>query len=64
MEICKHGHDHSIQDVALPLETRRKYHCPDELSVNKHLEGNWKPASLAEAKTAGVAACELCFGKR
>ena len=62
-EICKNGHDHSRQHVAIPLQGGRKYHCPVELSATKHLVGNWKEGSLAEAREAGVPACERCFGR-
>ena len=62
-EICKNGHDHSRQHVAIPLKSGRKYHCPAELSAKKHLMSHWQEGSLAEAREAGVPACELCFGR-
>lgn len=62
-ETRKHGHDYSKEDVAIPLESGRKYHCPSELSSRKHLDGKWERGSLAQALAAGVPACELCFGK-
>jgi hypothetical protein len=61
-EFCKHRHDHSKEPVAVPSEPGRKYHCPSELSANKHLEGNWKEHTLAQAQEKGIQPCQLCFG--
>ena len=47
----------------IPSKDGRKYHCPVELSATKHFVGNWKEGSLAEAREAGVPACERCFGR-
>ena len=61
-DTCKHGHDHSKEDIAIPLESGRKYHCPSEMSPKKHHPDKWKQGTLAEARAVGIPACELCFG--
>ena len=61
-DTCKHGHDHSKEDIAIPLESGRKYHCPSEMSPRKHHPDKWKQGTLAEARAVGIPACELCFG--
>ena len=61
-EICKYRHDHTKENVTVPLKPGRKYHCPDDLSPMKHRPGNWKEVSLSEAQKSGLTPCKRCFG--
>jgi hypothetical protein len=62
---CTKGHDHSKEDVAIPLKRGRKYHCPSGLETSaKRRKGYWRRGTLADALEAGVPQCELCFGTR
>ena len=64
---CKHGHDHSAQNVWIPMQRDgRKFHCPSAPHAKTYPEdpSKWKLGTLADAVDDRIPKCELCFGAR
>jgi hypothetical protein len=59
---CTFGHDHTREEVSVPLQKGRKYHCPSTAEVHRKFKGkHWKRDTLEGALKAGFEPCRCCF---